>query len=41
LLNGRAYAKRVKRMLHMVFDSFEYLRFEITLLETTEGGTRS
>jgi len=25
----------------MVFDSFEYLRFEITLLETTEGGTRS
>jgi len=25
----------------MVFDSFEYLRFEITLLETAKGGTRA
>jgi len=24
-----------------LFDSFEYLRFEITLLETAEGGTRA
>jgi len=25
----------------VVFDSYRYLRFEITLLETAEGGTRS
>ena len=41
-LDGRAYAKRVERMLHMVVRLLlEYLRFEITLLETAEGGTRA
>jgi hypothetical protein len=42
LLDGRAHAERAEGLFHVLFDSFEiHLWFEITLLEATEGGTRS
>ena len=42
LLDGRAHAERAKGMLHVVVRLLGvHVRFEITLLETTEGGTRS